>query len=79
MTNQQTNTNATNGVTRMDRHRSTRINPFKKIVKNIFADIANAIDEVADEITLEEVNNTNLSTINMQNTHNIINNTINNG
>ncbi|GAB6557959.1 hypothetical protein bcgnr5378_07220 [Bacillus cereus] len=50
-----------------------------KIVKNIFADIANAIDEVADEITLEEVNNTNLSTINMQNTHNIINNTINNG
>ncbi|KZD65976.1 hypothetical protein B4088_2733 [Bacillus cereus] len=50
-----------------------------KIVKNIFADIANAIDEVADEITLEEVNNTDLSTINMQNTHNIINNTINNG
>ncbi|WP_265184978.1 hypothetical protein [Bacillus cereus] len=35
MTNQQTNTNATTGETRMDRHRSTRINPFKNSKKHI--------------------------------------------
>ncbi|GAB6458013.1 hypothetical protein bcgnr5390_61550 [Bacillus luti] len=77
MTNQQTNTNATNGETRMDRHRS-RIKPLK-IVKNIVMGFVDALEEAADEINHEGVNNANLSNINAQNTQYIINNTINNG